>query len=93
MNKEQMARKLSEKMDISLVESRTYINTILDIMVEGLETEEYVSIYGFGRIFLQPQLSRLARNPRTGEGGMLIPRNTVRLKPSRDLLDKLNKTE
>ncbi len=55
MNKEQMARKLAEKMDISLVESRTYINTILDIMVEGLETEEYVSISSTPIVAFSPE--------------------------------------
>ena len=35
MNKTQIVRMLAERLDITLVDSRIYLNTLLDIVVEG----------------------------------------------------------
>ena len=91
MNKTQIIRILAERLDISLVDSRTYLDTLLDIVTEGLITDEKVAIHEFGKIFILPQSRRLARNPRTGETVMLTPRKTIRLKPSETLIYKINK--
>lgn len=91
MNKTQIIRMLAERLDISLVDSRTYLDTLLDIVTEGLITDEKVAIHEFGKIFILPQSRRLVRNPRTGETVMLTPRKTIRLKPSETLIYKINK--
>ena len=82
---------LAERLDITLVDSRIYLNTLLDIVVEGVITDEKVGIHEFGKIFILPQSRRLVRNPRTGEKVMLNPRNTIRLKPGEALIEKINK--
>ena len=38
MNKTQIVRMLAERLDITLVDSRIYLNTLLDIVVEGVIT-------------------------------------------------------
>ena len=83
MNKTQIVRMLAERLDITLVDSRIYLNTLLDIVVEG--------IHEFGKIFILPQSRRQVRNPRTGEKVMLNPRKTIRLKPCEALIEKINK--
>ena len=90
MNKTQIVRMLAERLDITLVDSRIYLNTLLDIVVEGV-TDEKVAIHEFGKIFILPQSRRQVRNPRTGEKVMLTPRKTIRLKPCEALIDKINK--
>ena len=75
MNKTQIVRMLAERLDITLVDSRIYLNTLLDIVVEGVITDEKVGIHEFGKIFILPQSRRLVRNPRTGEKVMLNPRD------------------
>ena len=91
MNKAQIVRMLAERLDITLVDSRIYLNTLLDIVVEGVITDEKVGIHEFGKIFILPQSRRQFRNPRTGEKVMLTPRKTIRLKPCEALIDKINK--
>lgn len=91
MNKTQIVRMLAERLDITLVDSRIYLNTLLDIVVEGVITDEKVAIHEFGKIFILPQSRRLVRNPRTGEKVMFTPRKTIRLKPCETLIDKINK--
>lgn len=93
MNKEQIVRQLAEKMDINLVESRVYLNAVLEIIVEGLVADEKVAIHEFGRIFILSQSQRLARNPKTGEEVMLNPRKTIRLKPCDYLINKINNSQ
>ena len=55
MNKTQIVRMLAERLDITLVDSRIYLNTLLDIVVEGVITDEKVAIHEFGKIFILPQ--------------------------------------
>ncbi|WP_279157891.1 HU family DNA-binding protein, partial [Parabacteroides goldsteinii] len=55
MNKTQIVRMLAERLDITLVDSRIYLNTLLDIVVEGVITDEKVGIHEFGKIFILPQ--------------------------------------
>lgn len=93
MNKNQIIIKFAEKMDISPAESRIYIDTLLDIILEGLIADEKVSFHEFCKIFVRSQSERIARNPKTGEEVMLIPRKTVRLKPSKHLIDKINNAD
>lgn len=45
MNKTQIVRMLAERLDITLVDSRIYLNTLLDIVVEGVITDEKVGIH------------------------------------------------
>ena len=52
MNKTQIVRMLAERLDITLVDSRIYLNTLLDIVVEGVITDEKVGIHEFGKIFI-----------------------------------------
>ena len=49
MNKTQIVRMLAERLDITLVDSRIYLNTLLDIVVEGVITDEKVGIHEFGK--------------------------------------------
>lgn len=93
MNRDLITRKLAEKMNLSLVDSRNCMETLLEIISEGLIDDGEVTIYGFGRIFVLPQSPRLARNPKTGKEVMIKPRNTIRLKPSRYLINRINKIE
>ena len=72
MNKTQIVRMLAERLDITLVDSRIYLNTLLDIVVEGVITDEKVAIHEFGKIFILPQSRRQVRNPRTGENSIFF---------------------
>ena len=91
MNRNLVARKLAEKMSMSLVDSRVCVDTVVSIMIEGLLTDEKVTFHGFGRIFLLSHRPRAVRNPQTGESMMFESRDTIRLKPSKELIDKINK--
>lgn len=75
---------------MSLVDSRVCMDTVLSIVIEGLITDEKVTLHGFGRIFLLPQAPRAVRNPKTGEAVMFKSRDTIRLKPSKKLINKIN---
>lgn len=66
MNKTQIVRMLAERLDITLVDSRIYLNTLLDIVVEGVITDEKVAIHEFGKIFI---LSSIAETGPESENG------------------------
>lgn len=62
MNKTQIVRMLAERLDITLVDMSYLSDTLLDIVVEGVITDEKVAIHEFGKIFILHQSRRQVRN-------------------------------
>ncbi len=62
-----------------------------NIILEKTRAGEKVCIQGFGVYTPRLQTSRLARNPKSGETLMLIPRTIVHFKCAPNLLKEINK--
>ena len=87
MNKSQLIEELSKRVGNDKAE----IRYILDIILEKTRAGEKVCIQGFGVYTPRLQTSRLARNPKSGETLMLIPRTIVHFKCAPNLLKEINK--
>ena len=68
-----------------------FVNDIIDIIIEGLKTNGYVKIHNFGSFKVIRKKSRLGRNPKTMEDVMISERNVLKFKPSKIILDHINK--
>ena len=68
-----------------------YIFFVNNIILEKTRAGEKVCIQGFGVYTPRLQTSRLARNPKSGETLMLIPRTIVHFKCAPNLLKEINK--
>ena len=62
-----------------------------NIILEKTRAGEKVCIQGFGVYTPRLQTSRLARNPKSGETLMLIPRTIVHFKCAPNLVKEINK--
>lgn len=93
MNKAELLHKLSRRLNISQNECNRYLNNLLDILGDELESGNGLMLQGFGTFTRWEQSARLGRNPRTGEDVLIHPRNSVKFKPGKFLLRKLNTPE
>ncbi|MBT3776945.1 MAG: integration host factor subunit alpha [Pelagibacteraceae bacterium] len=69
----------------------TFVNDILEIIIEGLNDDGYVKIHNFGSFKLKRKKSRIGRNPKTKEAVMISERNVLTFKASKSVLNFLNK--
>ncbi len=66
------------------------VESLLEIIKNGLEDGEDVLISGFGKFCVNAKKARKGRNPATGESMMLDRRRVVTFKCSGVLREKLN---
>lgn len=69
------------------------LETFLDILAEELKEGNSLMIQGFGCFSVWEQTERAGRNPRTGVSCTIPRRNSVKFRPGKTLLQKLNEAE
>ena len=76
---------------LSFREIEKLVKRIFDtILIEALGTGGRIEIRGFGSFTTKCLSARTARNPKTGETVQVKERYTVRFKPGKGLLEKMN---
>ena len=90
MNKSDIINLVSDKNNLSLVDTEYSIKKVIDYMASNLYQGDRIEIRGFGTFCLHTHKSRIARNPKTGEKIALERRNTVHFKPSKELKSRVN---
>ncbi len=66
------------------------VNDIIDIIIEGLQSDKNVKIHNFGTFKLKNKNSRIGRNPKTKEEFNISSRNVITFKASKILLKYIN---
>ena len=66
------------------------VNDIVDIIIEGLQSDKKVKIHNFGTFKLNNKSSRIGRNPKTKEEFNISSRNVITFKASKILLKYMN---
>ena len=66
------------------------VNDIIDIIIEGLQSDKKVKIHNFGTFILNNKKSRIGRNPKTKEEFNISSRNVITFKASKILLKSIN---
>tara|TARA_B100001059_G_scaffold87067_1_gene85280 strand:- start:2100 stop:2384 length:285 start_codon:yes stop_codon:yes gene_type:complete len=90
VNKSDIINLVSDKNNLSLVDTEYSIKKIIDYMSSNLYQGNRIEIRGFGTFCLHTHSSRIARNPKTGDKIALERRNTVHFKPSKELKSRVN---
>ena len=62
------------------------VNDIIDIIIEGLKSDQKVKIHNFGTFKLNNKRSRIGRNPKTKEEYLIKPRKVLSFKKSNKLV-------
>ena len=93
MNKNELLRELSSRLHTPQKESKRHLEALLEILEEELDSNNKLMLQGFGTFTLWQQTLRTGRNPRTGSLCPIPPRKSVKFKPGKYLLAKLNREE
>ena len=91
VTKERIINRISDEMDITPLEARQHVESVIDIIKRTLSTERPVLISGFGKFVVRRKKSRQGRNPQTGEPMSLDARQVVAFKCSGVLRRKIAK--
>lgn len=91
MNKSQFRAKLAARMSLTQGMANEIIDNCLDIIANTMRDGEPIVFQGFGLLTPWEQAGREGRNPRTGEACPIRPRTSVKFKPGKYLLQRLNK--
>lgn len=76
--------------ELTKVQAREAVATILKILKANLENGDDVLLSGFGKFNVKDKPARKLKNPRTGESMVLEARRVVTFKPCRKLRQKVN---
>ena len=76
--------------DLTKKEASKYVNQVLELMKETLESGEEIKVSGFGKFEVRKKGERIGRNPRTGDEILIPERKVLRFKVSQVLKDELN---
>lgn len=93
MNKIELAKEIAGRMSLPVTVSVKFIDTICDILGETIGKNDSVLLQNFGRFQPWQQVERSGRNPRTGVVCPIRKRMSVKFKPGKGLLEKINDKE
>ena len=91
--REDIAESLHNDFGLTKKDCIVFVNDIIDIIIEGLKISGYVKIHNFGSFKVTRKKSRIGRNPKTMEDVMISERNVLKFKPSKMILDHINKLD
>ena len=92
MTKKDFAKALFEKgIFVSKAESERKVDAILTEIEEVLKSGEELNFIGWGKFEVVQKAERMGRNPKTGEEVNIGERKSVKFRPGKAFLEKLNK--
>lgn len=93
MTKVDIVEAIYEKVGFSKKEVANIVESIFDIIKEGLQQEDKIKISGFGNFVIRKKRARRGRNPQTGDDIEISSRRILTFKPSQVLKGSLNRKE
>ena len=90
ITKDEILKKINSSLGTPLSLSRKIINEILNIIIDGLNSENIVKIKDFGTFKILNKKSRIGRNPKTGKTHPIDARKTVSFYPSKNFKRVIN---
>ena len=92
MTKKEFAKLLFEKgVFTTRTEAEKKVDIIFETMEKTLLDGEDISIINWGKLEVVERAPRLGRNPKTGEEVNIGERKSVKFRPGKPFLEKLNK--
>ena len=92
MTKKEFAKLLFEKgVFTTRTEAEKKVDIIFETMEKTLLDGEDISIINWGKLEVVERAPRLGRNPKTGEEVNIGERKSVKFRPGKSFLEKLNK--
>ena len=90
MTRSDLLKKMADRLLLEEEDARTFIKTWEEEVEKALLQDDSVMLMGFGAFTLWKQVGRPGRNPKDNTSCMIAPRNSVKFKPGKFLLEHLN---
>lgn len=90
MTKAELADGVAARSDLSKKDAEIIVQTVLDSIVESLQSGEKVELRGFGSFRLRERAPRQGRNPKTGEKVRVPAKKVPYFKPGKELRELIN---
>ena len=91
MNKSDLMRIISVKMEIPYQQAETAVNSFFAAMADGLAEGKRVEIRGFGSFQIREYDGYMGRNPKTGDDVSVAPKIQPFFKAGKEIKNVLNK--
>ena len=90
MNRSILIKKIASRLLLKEEEASLFIRVWEEELSKSLKEGDSICLMGFGSFSLWKQVERPGRDPRQNTACMIAPRNSVKFKPSKELLAYLN---
>ena len=90
ISRDEIAETIHNEFGFSRKECLEIVNDIIEIIINGLQTNGIVKIHNFGTFKLKQKKSRIGRNPKTKVEVMISDRFVVTFKASKNILKYIN---
>jgi Bacterial nucleoid DNA-binding protein len=91
MKRSEFEKDLAAKFNLEVEQSERIVDTVISHMTGVLRGGGRIEIRGFGSFVTKSYRPYSGRNPRTGETVEVPPKKLPHFRPSRELVQKLNK--
>ena len=91
MNKKELAEEIAGRMSVPVTETLRFLDTMMDVIGESVSRKESELLQNFGHFTSWEQSEWMGRNPRTGKSCPIRKRMSVKFKPGKGLIEKINK--
>lgn len=82
MNKAHLVEAVALDANISKIEARKAVDSIIRVTVQALREGERLTLTGLGSFSVQQRSERIGRNPRTGAAVKIPPRKVIKFRPT-----------
>ena len=91
LTKVRIVEKLHNFIGLSRSECSEILEDFFKIILKSLKEKNSVKIANFGSFTVKSKSQRIGRNPKTKEEVMISARKVVKFKPSKSIINKINK--
>lgn len=93
MNKRELAEEIARRMSTTVTETLCFLDIMTEVVGDSLSRKESVLLQNFGHFTHWEQSERVGRNPRTGVSCVIRKRLSVKFKPGKGLVKKVNQKQ
>ncbi len=90
MNKSELTRHLIKETDLSKDEVSLAVKTLLEGIMNAVNSNKKVTLFGFGTFMVNSKKARKGRNPQTGESIDIPATKTVKFIPGKVFREYVN---
>lgn len=90
MNREELAARVADRAGVQRRVANQVMTAVFDAIGDALESNEKITIAGFGTFEARERAGRVGRNPRTGEAIRIEARKVPAFAPGKGLRDRVS---